>query len=52
MAKNFQDSQIILENWAMSYYCEQGHGKISNIGGEPIKLNHRFESVEILVAKN
>ena len=51
-AKNFEDSQIILVNWPMSYYSEQGHGKVSNIGGTPIKLNQRFERVEELVTKN
>ena len=50
--KNIEDSQIILKSWPMSYYSEQGHGKVSNIGGAPIKLNQRFERVEMLVAKN
>ena len=50
--KNFEDSQIILENWPMSDYSEQGHGNVSNIGGAPIQLNQRFERVQILVAKN
>ena len=50
--KNFEDSQIILKNWPMSYYSEQGHGMVSNIGSAPTKLNQRFERVEILVAKN
>ena len=50
--KNFEDSQIILENWPLSDHSKQDHGKVSNIGGAPIQLNQRFERVEILVAKN
>ena len=50
--KNIEDSQIILKSWPIRYYSDQGHGKVSNIGGAPIMLNQRFERVEILVVKN
>ena len=50
--KNFEDSQIILENWPLSDHSKQGHGKESYIGGAPMQLNQRFERLQILFAKD
>ena len=33
-----EDSHKILKNWPMNDYSEQGHRKVSNIGGAPIQL--------------
>ena len=37
-----EDSRNILENWPMNDYSEQGHRKVSNIGGAPIQLDKRY----------